>query len=447
MELATNTQNFTNISDEVYKLTYNNPLKSLFKSFGLDVLNVSWEDTARSKNSCWGPNISDMTLCLSNGRCMPVIRKPNFADVSTDFPIEKLSVVVGNENGTTLKKISLKEYLQNINVYTKSIVEPMYKERDEKILTSSQCCILPVEVNKVDFSVQLYNYQTNVNNPKVLVIVSSSAGTSCQILKGTTKLHFNEADLAYHFRVQRLEDDRKERKVATTGKITSEEKQNNVLFIYQIPLKDQEDYNKGVMRGGGSIQGSSSGVFLQNSSMPMYAGACAGAGASWNYGTKKSLEYKQEEEEEECGGAGGLFGDDDDDNWGSSAPESASTMYNMVAESASISRGVAKLAPKKRGFDHGIISKGDKIGSYDSVGTRKLVRDDSYPIRLTIQHYRVTDTLTGINSELVKEISDDINNIYSMGDTVSSLVVEGNTKRVTEPQLQSQQPIPFFNFS
>jgi hypothetical protein len=360
MELATNTQHFTNISDEVYKLTSNTPLKSLFKSFGLDVLTVSWEDTARSKNSCWGPNISDMTLCLSNGRCMSVIRKPNFADVSTDFPIEKLSVVVGNENGSILQKISLKEYLQNINVYTRSTVEPMYKERDEKILTSSQCCILPVEVNKVDFSVQLYNYQTNVNNPKVLVIVSSSAGTSCQILKGNTKLHFNESDLAYHFRVQRLEDDRKERKVATTGKITSEEKQNNVLFIYQIPLKDQEDYNKGVMRGGGG------GLFLGS--------ACASAGgSSWSYNSSKVLECKQEEEdyEECCGGAGGLFGDDDDDF-------GAQLCALRNAESVSLPRGL----PKKRGFDHGIISKGDKIGSYDGVGTRKLVRDDSYPIRV-----------------------------------------------------------------
>jgi hypothetical protein len=38
-----------------------------------------------------------------------------------------------------------------------------------------------------------------------------------------------------------------------------------------------------------------------------------------------------------------------------------------------------------------------------------------------------------------------------MGDTVSSLVVEGDTKRTTEPtlkeQVKPQQPLAFFNFS
>ena len=199
------------IVDEVSNLTYNQPLKSLFESYGLNVMNVTWEDMARNKNSCWGPNISDMTLCLPNGQCMPVIRKPNFADVSVDYSIDKLSVVVGNESGKELQNISLKEYLQNIDLYTANTVQPMFKQRDEKILTSSQCCVLPVEKDKVDFSVKLYNYQSYKENPKVLVIVSSSMGTSCQIINGNSELHFNDNGVASRFCVQRLEDDRKER--------------------------------------------------------------------------------------------------------------------------------------------------------------------------------------------------------------------------------------------
>ncbi len=32
------------------------------KKLGLDVLDITWEDTARYEGSCVGPNISDMTI-------------------------------------------------------------------------------------------------------------------------------------------------------------------------------------------------------------------------------------------------------------------------------------------------------------------------------------------------------------------------------------------------
>jgi hypothetical protein len=61
---------------------------------GLQILNVTWEDTARFKGSAVGPNISDMTIQVqrrvprtdrSELTCMPVIRYPNFADLSADI--------------------------------------------------------------------------------------------------------------------------------------------------------------------------------------------------------------------------------------------------------------------------------------------------------------------------------------------------------------------------
>jgi hypothetical protein len=400
---------FSNVYSNVSSLVSNYKIKSLFQSYGSDVMNVTWEDTARSKNSCWGPNISDMTLCLSDGTRMPVIRKPNFADVTSDFDIEKLSVVVGNEKGTSLTRISLKEYLENISKYTSENVEPMYLSRDSKVLTSSQCCILPCEKDKVDFSVKLYNYQSYSSNPRVLVIVSSSKGTSCQIVNGNTELNFNDNGQAARFRVQRLEDDRKERGVTTTGKITQEEKQNNVLFIYQIPLQDQPTKGR-LGRGYTSYDDST----LECCCVPQ----------------NSSVYY----EEEDVGGAGGLFGGDDE--WG-----------EPVYRSATLTKSYSNKA--SRGFDHGILSVGEKLGPYSGVGPLKLKRDDRYPIRLTIQHYRVTDSVDKINSELVKEITNDINKVYSQGENVSSLVVEGDTKRVTEPKLGSTKPkesMSFFSF-
>jgi hypothetical protein len=396
---------FSNVESTVSSLVSNDKIKSLFQFYGTDIMNVTWEDTARSKNSSWGPNISDMTLCLPNGTRMPVIRKPNFADVTSDFDIDKLSVVVGNEKGNKMTRISLKEYLENISKYTSDNVESMYLPRDEKILTSSQCCILPCEKDKVDFSVKLYNYQSYSSNPRVLVIVSSSKGTSCQIVDGNTELNFNDNGQAVRYRVQRLEDDRKERGVTTTGKITQEEKQNNVLFVYQIPLQEQP--SKGRLARG-------------------------------------YTSYECYDEAEGCfGGGDGLLGNDDDLGHVGSF---ASIPKNMLCSSYNLSNESFKK--RSRGFDHGILSVGEKLGPYPGVGPIKIKRDDRYPIRLTIQHYRVTDSIENITSELVKEITNDINKVYSQGENISSLVVEGDTKRVTEPKLGSgkKESVSFFNF-
>ena len=63
---------------------------------GLNITNVTWEDAGRFKDSCWGPNISDMTL-NTNGKNMPVIRRPNFSDKTADMKIRHFKVTVGNE--------------------------------------------------------------------------------------------------------------------------------------------------------------------------------------------------------------------------------------------------------------------------------------------------------------------------------------------------------------
>src|SRR5205807_8910444 len=66
---------------------------ALARARGLDVLNLTWEDTGRYKGSAVGPNISDMTIQVGYGqrelesdvRCMPVIRYPNFSDKTCDI--------------------------------------------------------------------------------------------------------------------------------------------------------------------------------------------------------------------------------------------------------------------------------------------------------------------------------------------------------------------------
>ena len=60
---------------------------------GLSLVNVTWEDTGRSKGSSWGPNISDMTIGVrdSSGALhpMPVLRFDNFNDVTADIQSDR----------------------------------------------------------------------------------------------------------------------------------------------------------------------------------------------------------------------------------------------------------------------------------------------------------------------------------------------------------------------
>lgn len=152
---------------------YNTNLQDLFSSFGYKIQNLSWEDTSRTKFYVSGPNISDMTLVTKDKIRMPMIRKPNFADVTYDVPIEKFNLPV---NG---KIISLKEYLKNIKNYVDNKnISSMFLNRDSKILTQNQVCILPCNKGEsVEFNVKLYNYQSYMHSPAVLVITVSKDGT------------------------------------------------------------------------------------------------------------------------------------------------------------------------------------------------------------------------------------------------------------------------------
>src|ERR1035438_3070644 len=95
---------------------------SLARKYGLDVLNLTWEDTGRFKNSAVDPNISDMTIQVGFGqqdigptgvKCMPVVRYPNFSDKTCDIDPSDFTLLVGNEKGQPLKRVSLREFLES----------------------------------------------------------------------------------------------------------------------------------------------------------------------------------------------------------------------------------------------------------------------------------------------------------------------------------------------
>merc|ERR1712113_910491 len=115
------------------------------------------------------------------------------------------------------------------------------KQSDKHVIMSSQCCFLPIEKGKeTKFNVALFNYQSKKQDPAVLVIVSTSKGTSAQIIEGNEqKLLFNNYGNKADFIGQRLTDNRIERNVSIHGPMTKQEKQDNCIVIIQIPLKQK----------------------------------------------------------------------------------------------------------------------------------------------------------------------------------------------------------------
>src|SRR5258707_1263288 len=84
-----NYKQYKQVVDQTMGMVQDPAAKRLAKLHGLDILNLTWEDSGRWKNSSVGPNISDMTIQVQlmdprNERfsllCMPVIRFPNFDD-------------------------------------------------------------------------------------------------------------------------------------------------------------------------------------------------------------------------------------------------------------------------------------------------------------------------------------------------------------------------------
>ena len=220
----------------------------------LSLQKVSWEDNGRSKNSCWGPCISDMTLGVES-LSMPLLRgSSNFEDVTWDVEMDKINLVVGNESGSELKKVTLTEYLRNFRSYLHDpsqcagdATSLLVDGKDQHVIVSAQACLLPVpkDGHETKFHVQIRNYQSRPRSPAVLAIVASVAGTSAQVLDGSCmKLYHNNNGQRASFLAERLSAVR-EREASkspsspksTSTEMTDSEKERNILLVIQVPLK------------------------------------------------------------------------------------------------------------------------------------------------------------------------------------------------------------------
>ncbi len=267
--VALGSESFELAVNNVAGMVWNNKTTEIASRLGLNVVNVTWEDTGRYNNSCWGPNISDLTIQVHHGdrdtemlTCMPVIRYPNFQDISADLNPDLFYLLVGNESGDALEPVTLTEYVDNIRDYLHdddswggrgtSLLAP----RDSVVLVSAQAVFLPIEEDgEAIFNPVLYNYQSYEDNPGVLAILVTREGTSATIIDNSSdyssdyyswgqRLFFNDDGERASLTGSRLSDfmadpENLPELTAEHNEAAGEEGLNMVMLI-QIPLRQKE---------------------------------------------------------------------------------------------------------------------------------------------------------------------------------------------------------------
>lgn len=357
--------------------------QSVAAQYGLNIINVTWEDTGRYYNSSVGPNISDVTIQVQHQdpatgdfapTLMPVIRYPNFADLTADLSPDQFYLLVGNEEGEPLKRVSLTEYLGNFRRY---LSDPdswagqessLLAERDTHVLVSAQAAFLPVpSQGQAEFNPVLFNYQSYAGDPAVLVIVATREGTSATIIDNVRdafptgfswgqRLFFNQNGQRAGFTGERLSDFEAPSQSAPAVTIEAgEESGLNMVLLIQVPLKQKQ---------------------------PLLA-----------------------------------FG------------ETMSDAAAMAAPAATATSDV----------EAAVIGHGPVEGPFTEIDDLPIERDERFPIRVTVQFYQATSN--GIVSAAnMEEMAAQIKRVYEDADYVGSLVVDGPSQRSTEYDGSKEEP-------
>jgi hypothetical protein len=363
---------------------------------GLNLINVTWEDTGRNLGSAVGPNISDLTLQVRytesgerKAALLPVIRFPNFSDRTGDVRADKFFLRVGNhKGGGQLETVRLRDVLQNVKTYLsdpRSVLGSgnLSAARDSHYLVSAQAVFLPIpSQGKAEFTPVLFNYQSYPESPAVLTLLVSRQGTSITIIDNHQnqsspveswgqELYFNEAGQRAPFSAERRSDVKA--RIEAQGGAQNEEDRSalargaDALFIIQVPLRQM------------------------------------------NVGRPVPI----------LGGAGGA-----------PAPQTPAAAYESAAP--------APARARTSDVEQAVLSHGRIEGKFEEGRNLRLERDDRFPIRVTIQFYKATSNGVVSPSDL-DSIATSIGSVYEHADYVGSLVVpEGDRMRPTEWQSSSR---------
>ncbi len=363
---------------KVEGMVWDSSVNAMVADQGLVAVNVTWEDTGRSKGSVWGPNISDMTIGVrdSGGALhpMPVIRFDNFTDTTADLDPDRFWLRVGNARGRDLEAASLSDVLQSTRSYLhdpgswKGWRSSLWAERDSHVLVSAQACFLPVpRSGEATFTPVLYNYQSAPGNPAVLTMVATREGTSIQVVENASGymsevLYFNEDGERAPYTATRMSDFIAGGGDGNPSSISAANQDSlNVVLLIQVPLKHKEQQR-------------------------------------WS-------DYAM------------------DDMMMESAPMGATAMRSTSD------------------VENAVIGHGETEGPFAEINDLAIERDPRFPVRVTVQFYKATSNGVVTPADIAS-IRQQIDRVYADGDYVGSLVTEGFTGRPTEWVSQTDEPAP-----
>ncbi len=382
--------NFAEVIQRVVDMPFDNNLRARANRFGLDVINVTWEDTGRDIGSSVGPNISDLTLQVreplgrDSGRThlLPVLRYPNFSDKTGDVAIDKVWVKVGNQQSTTsVVGVPLREVLSNMRAYLSdpySLIGSgnFLLPRDTHVLTSAQHVFMPLPATgKAEFNPVLYNYQSSPGNPAVMTLLVTRQGTSITIIENYS------GDQTYQSWGQQLFFNNKGQRTVFTAERKS-------------AVKARVDSGGATAQDRGALEDGSDMVMIIQ--VPLVH-------AATRYGA-----------------ADGAV----------PAPSSdAAPSASAAAEAPNPNRS---RSGETSDVEQAVIGFGADQGPYRELAGRRWERDAKFPIRVTVQFYKATSNGVVSDSDLAA-MKGEIDRVYSNADYVGSLVCpNGDRSRPTE---------------
>lgn len=352
----------------VEAMVWDPQVNALVQKHGLRALNVTWEDTGRTKGSVWGPNISDMTIGVRDAtgalHPMPVVRFDNFTDKTADVPSDRFWLRVGNERGRRLSTVSLADLLQDTRSYLhdpaswRGRARDLWADRDAHVLVSAQACFLPIpREGEATFTPVLYNYQSYPENPAVLTMVATREGTSIQVIENeggylSEVLTFNEDGMRAPFTAMRLSDFEAQGGDGTWGSVTAGGEDGlNVVLLVQVPLKQKP------------------------------------------------------------------------------RPVPQWEAYDMAAPAAGMA--AEKSMSRRSDVEDAVVGHGPVEGPFKEIDGLAIERDERFPVRVTVQFYKATSNGV-VTERDIRDIRRQIDRVYRDADYVGSLVVDGWTGRPTE---------------
>jgi hypothetical protein len=371
---------FREVIEKVCAMPMDADLQARAERRGLNVMNVMWEDTGRFQGSSVGPNISDLTLQVRERvgeqvrtSLLPVIRYPNFTDTTADVKADRLWVRVGNErDGATKRAVRLSDVLKNLKEYLST---PSSLKGTGNLLAGRDTHFL---VSAQHVFVPLPREGKAEFNP-VLFNYQSSPGNPAVLTLLVTReglsvrvIENKPGDQTFQGWGQQLFFNDKGQKTTFTAERKS-------AVANRIASGQGTKADQGALDEGADMM-----MLVQ---VPL------------RYREPQRRKYQLALE-------------------GKSMPASAPLAKDSLGGESDVEQAV--------------LGHGEAMGPHEECGGLELVRDERFPVRVTVQFYKATSNGVVSDSDLA-DVERSIKRTYESADFVGSLVVPTSEQDLKRP--------------